>query len=76
MLTTPTGFVRLSTRELTVLRWMKEGKTNWEISKILNVSERTIRFHIEGVFRKLNVNSRTGAVAFAMENGLLERIRE
>jgi len=60
----------LSPRETTVLMWMKQGKTNWEISRILGVSERTVRFHVEGIFVKLDVSSRTQAVAFAMEQGL------
>ena len=60
----------LSPRETTVLIWMKQGKTNWEISRILGVSERTVRFHVEGIFAKLDVSSRTQAVAFAMEQGL------
>ncbi|BCA55734.1 Transcriptional regulator [Nitrospira sp. KM1] len=61
----------LSPREMTVLMWMKQGKTNWEISRIIGVSERTVRFHVESIFMKLDVNSRTQAVAFAIENGLL-----
>ena len=61
----------LSPRELTVLLWMKEGKTNWEIARIVGVTERTVRFHVEGIFMKLDVNSRTQAVAVAMEHGLL-----
>ena len=60
----------LSPRETTVLLWMRQGKTNWEISRILGVSERTVRFHVEGIFAKLDVSSRTQAVAFAMEQGL------
>lgn len=60
----------LSPRETTVLMWMKQGKTNWEISRILGVSERTVRFHVEGIFMKLDVSSRTQAVAFAIEQGL------
>jgi DNA-binding CsgD family transcriptional regulator len=60
----------LSPRETTVLMWMKQGKTNWEISRILGISERTIRFHVEGIFEKLDVSSRTQAVACAMEQGL------
>ncbi len=61
----------LSSREMTVLLWMKEGKTNWEIARIVGVTERTVRFHIEGIFMKLDVSSRTQAVAVAMEHGLL-----
>ncbi|ULA64185.1 MAG: Transcriptional regulator (Modular protein) [Nitrospira sp.] len=60
----------LSPREAAVLVWMKQGKTNWEISRILGVSERTIRFHVESIFSKLDVSSRTQAVAYAVEHGL------
>jgi LuxR family transcriptional regulator, quorum-sensing system regulator CviR len=60
----------LSPREVTILNWMKNGKTNWEIGRILGVSERTIRFHIESIFSKLEVTSRSQAVATAMEHGL------
>lgn len=61
----------LSPREMSVLMWMRQGKTNWEISRILGVSERTVRFHVEGIFMKLDVSSRTQAVAYAIEQGLL-----
>ena len=60
----------LSPREMTVLLWMKEGKTNWEIARIVGLTERTVRFHIEGIFMKLDASSRTQAVAVAMEYGL------
>lgn len=62
----------LSPREAAVLVWMKQGKTNWEISRILGISERTIRFHVESIFSKLDVSSRTQAVAYAMEHGLVK----
>jgi LuxR family transcriptional regulator, quorum-sensing system regulator CviR len=61
----------LSPREMTVLLWMKQGKTNWEIAQIVGVTERTVRFHVEGIFMKLDASSRTQAVALAMEHGLL-----
>jgi DNA-binding NarL/FixJ family response regulator len=60
----------LSSREVTILNWMKNGKTNWEIGKILGVTERTVRFHIESIFSKLQVTSRSQAVATAIEHGL------
>jgi LuxR family transcriptional regulator, quorum-sensing system regulator CviR len=61
----------LSPREVTVLMWMKQGKTNWEIAQIVGVTERTVRFHVEGIFTKLDAKSRAQAVAVAMEHGLL-----
>jgi carbon-monoxide dehydrogenase medium subunit len=63
-------YIKFSPREMMVLEWMKQGKTNWEISRIIGVSERTVRFHVESIFMKLDVGSRTQAVAFAIENGL------
>lgn len=68
---TPNSACHLSPRELTVLRWMKEGKTNWEIAHILGLSERTIRFHVGSIFEKLDVTSRTQAVARALGVGLI-----
>lgn len=62
---------RLSPRELSVLNWMRLGKTNWEISQIIGVTERTVRFHVESIFNKLDVTSRAQAVGLAVENGLL-----
>jgi DNA-binding CsgD family transcriptional regulator len=61
----------LSPRELSVLLWMKEGKTNWEIARILGLTERTVRFHVGSIFKKLDVSSRTQAVARAMAKGLI-----
>ncbi len=61
---------KLSPKEVTILNWMKDGKTNWEIAQITGVSERTIRFHVESIFSKLDVTSRTQAVAFAVQHGL------
>lgn len=61
----------LSARELIVLGWMKEGKTNWEIARIIGLSERTVRFHVGGILRKLGVASRTQAVARALDTGMI-----
>ena len=61
---------RLTLRELTILNWVKNGKTNWEIAQIMGVTERTIRFHVESIFSKLDVTSRSQAVATAIEHGL------
>jgi LuxR family quorum sensing-dependent transcriptional regulator len=62
----------LSTRELEVLRWVKEGKSSWEIGEILSISERTVKFHLSNIFRKLNVISRAQAVAKSLQYGYLE----
>gem|GEM_PF-498598 len=62
----------LTPAELEVLKWCKEGKTSWEIGEITRRSERTVRFHLANLFRKLNVTSRAHAVAKALTSGLLD----
>jgi DNA-binding CsgD family transcriptional regulator len=59
----------LSQREKECLLWITEGKTSWEISRILNISERTVAFHINNAMRKLDVTNRQQAVARAITLG-------
>lgn len=60
----------LTEREAECLAWTSQGKTAWEISAILHVSERTVKFHLNNVMRKLGVHSRAHAVARAISLGL------
>ncbi|MES3023665.1 MAG: helix-turn-helix transcriptional regulator [Pseudomonadota bacterium] len=53
----------LSERQREILHWLHEGKTNWEIAKILNLSELNVKYHIDQIFLKLEVRSRAQAVA-------------
>ena len=62
---------KLTKREVEVLCWLKEGKTSWEISVILSISERTINFHVNNLKTKLNAGNRLSAVAQAMHLGLV-----
>lgn len=57
----------LTAREAEVLHWMAQGKRNEEIATILGASPRTIDKHCEHLFAKLNVETRTAAVAMARE---------
>jgi len=57
---------RLSPRERECLLWVAEGKTSWEISKILKIGERTVAHHLESTLSKLGVKNRPQAVARAM----------
>lgn len=62
----------LSPRELEVLTLAAKGLTNKEIAYRLNLSERTIQFHLRSVFNKTTTNSRTEAVALALQQGWLQ----
>lgn len=69
----PARFAALTNREFAVLNWLKEGKTNWEIAAILEISERTVKFHVANIREKLSASSRSHAVALAYSHNLLER---
>ncbi|MGO4776762.1 helix-turn-helix transcriptional regulator, partial [Lysobacter sp. 2RAB21] len=71
LLRRPVGAPRLSARECEVLRWSAIGKTSWEISMILRISERTVNFHLQQVSRKLGVKGRRAACARAVAMGLI-----
>ncbi|HEX2012142.1 MAG TPA: response regulator [Roseateles sp.] len=59
------GF-KLTAREAEVLYWVVKGKTNQDIGDILGSSPRTVQKHLEHVFEKLGVETRTAAAALAM----------
>lgn len=62
----------LTPREREILRWAADGKTAWEIGVILNLAERTVKFHLIEASRKLNAVNRTAAVAKALALGLIK----
>lgn len=62
----------LNTREIHILRLASLGLTNGQIGKELDLSERTVKFHINSVFHKLNVTDRTAAVVVALRRGILD----
>jgi DNA-binding CsgD family transcriptional regulator len=55
--------VPLTAREREVLAWVARGKTNAEIARLLWLAPSTVRKHLENVYAKLGVNTRTAAVA-------------
>jgi DNA-binding NarL/FixJ family response regulator len=61
----------LSPREKEVLKWLVEGKSTWDISRILHISRNTVNFHIKNLFQKLNVINRTQAVSEALRRGII-----
>ena len=56
----------LSPREAEVLGWVAEGKTNGEIGTILRISHRTVGKHLERIYRKLGVETRTAAARLSI----------
>jgi DNA-binding CsgD family transcriptional regulator len=62
----------LTPREAEVLAWVAQGKTNRETGMILGMSTRTVQKHLEHVFSKLGVESRTGAILKAWQVGRFE----
>ncbi|PTB20180.1 LuxR family transcriptional regulator [Trinickia symbiotica] len=67
----PEALVELTPRESEVLRWTGEGKTACEIGQILNISERTVNFHVNNVLLKLNATNKVQAVVKAIAIGLI-----
>lgn len=69
--TMPTHDYGLTARELEVLALMIKGLNNKEIAARLTVSIATVKFHISGIFTKLQVSSRVEAVTLALEKKLV-----
>ena len=65
----------ISTRQREILQWIYQGKTNWEISKILAINEETVKYHVDQAMTKLNVKTRAQAVGRALEIGAISAIK-
>jgi len=65
------GGLMLSTREREVLRLVADGLPTKQISVSLSISERTVKFHVNSILRKLGADNRAQAVALAAQRGLL-----
>jgi ATP/maltotriose-dependent transcriptional regulator MalT len=68
---TTDGAHGLSERELEVLRLIAAGKSNREIAATLVISEHTVARHLQNIYRKLGISSRSAATAFAFEHALV-----
>jgi DNA-binding NarL/FixJ family response regulator len=62
----------LTTRELDVLRLIRDGHRNKQIADVLTIAETTVNFHIKNLVYKLRANDRTHAVTIAIRRGLLQ----
>jgi transcriptional regulator EpsA len=63
--------VVVTEREREILRWVAAGKSNWEIGKILRISEYTVKNHVQSVLKKLSATTRVQAVTKAISGGLI-----
>lgn len=72
----PAGAARgacvLSARELEVIRWVHDGKSNGQIGVLLKISPLTVKNHVQKILRKLNVQNRTQAVAKSLALRILD----
>ncbi len=64
--------LRLTERELEVLRLVATGKNNREIAKDLFISENTVKNHVRNILEKLQLHSRMEAVMYAVKEKLLD----
>lgn len=67
----PEANVVLTPRECEVLCWTGEGRTAFEIGEILNISERTVNFHVNNLLLKLDATNKVQAVVKAIAMGLI-----
>lgn len=65
--------VDLTPREMDVIRLLAEGLSNKEMAHILSVSPRTINFHLDNIYAKLGVSSRTEAAVYALRQGWIRQ---
>jgi DNA-binding CsgD family transcriptional regulator len=56
----------LTPRERECLQWVAAGKTDWEISQILSISEQTVHGYVQNALAKLGARTRAQAVALAI----------
>lgn len=61
----------LTTREIEALNLISKGMVNKEIAKQLYISEKTVKNHVNNIFKKLNVSNRVEAVIFALQNNIV-----
>ena len=66
------GSQTMTRRESDVLGLLGEGLQNKEIAERLGIAERTVKFHVGSILRKLDVGNRTEAVATAIRKGLIK----
>jgi two-component system NarL family response regulator len=62
----------LTEREISVLRFVADGKTNKDIAHVLDLSEKTVKNHVRNIFHKLHTYTRTQAAILAIRKGIID----
>ncbi len=62
-------FVPLSPREMEILQFVTQGKSNKEIAQSLGISHQTVKNHMTSILKKLDVRDRTQAAVYALRRG-------
>lgn len=66
-------FAALTPREREILGLICEARSDADMSRMLNLSQNTVRNHVASIFRKIGVNRRSAAVIWARERGITRR---
>lgn len=64
-------FEKLTPREREIIVMLARGASNKEIARSLDLAESTVKIHVQGILRKLNLASRVQAAVYAVEHGLV-----
>jgi two-component system nitrate/nitrite response regulator NarL len=64
---------KLSPREREILALLADGESNKEIARALDVTESTVKIHVQSILKKLNLGGRVQAAVYAVEHGLVKR---
>lgn len=65
------GPEKLTPREREIIVMLARGASNKEIARLLDLAESTVKIHVQGILRKLNLASRVQAAVYAVEHGLV-----
>jgi LuxR family transcriptional regulator, quorum-sensing system regulator SolR len=70
------GHLELTAREIEVLKWIADGKSDWQIGQILSISDKTVNFHVENMKRKCGVATRMQVVVRAVHEGKIAPVQD
>ncbi|MDP2229869.1 response regulator transcription factor [Methylotenera sp.] len=63
---------KLTPREREIIVMLASGASNKEVARTLDLAESTVKIHVQGILRKLNLSSRVQAAVYAVEHGLVD----